>query len=93
MAALMLIALAVSIGLGYKTKINIGFFAIAFAYLIGCFGMGLKPSEVIELWPVKIFFIILSVTLFYNFALANGALEKLASHLYINAVSFLSFYP
>lgn len=37
--------------------------------------MGLKPSEVIELWPVKIFFIILSVTLFYNFALANGALE------------------
>lgn len=38
--------------------------------------MGLKPSEVIELWPVKIFFIILSVTLFYNFALANGALEK-----------------
>ncbi len=26
MTALMLIALAVSIGLGYKTKINIGFF-------------------------------------------------------------------
>ncbi|MBV6578079.1 SLC13 family permease [Acinetobacter baumannii] len=81
MTALMLMALAVSIGLGYKTKINIGFFTIAFAYLIGCFGMGLKPSEVIELWPVKIFFIILSVTLFYNFALANGALEKLASPL------------
>lgn len=58
MTALMLMALAVSIGLGYKTKINIGFFTIAFAYLIGCFGMGLKPSEVIELWPVKIFFII-----------------------------------
>ncbi|EPS6672083.1 SLC13 family permease, partial [Acinetobacter baumannii] len=55
MTALMLMALAVSIGLGYKTKINIGFFTIAFAYLIGCFGMGLKPSEVIELWPVKIF--------------------------------------
>lgn len=93
MTALMLIALAVSIGLGYKTKINIGFFTIAFAYLIGCFGMGLKPSEVIELWPVKIFFIILSVTLFYNFALANGALEKLASHLLYKCRKFPQFLP
>ncbi|WP_213062045.1 SLC13 family permease, partial [Acinetobacter baumannii] len=84
---------AVSIGLGYKTKINIGFFTIAFAYLIGCFGMGLKPSEVIELWPVKIFFIILSVTLFYNFALANGALEKLASHLLYKCRKFPQFLP
>ncbi len=89
----MLMALAISIGLGYKTKINIGFFTIAFAYLIGCFGMGLKPSEVIELWPVKIFFIILSVTLFYNFALANGALEKLASHLLYKCRKFPQFLP
>ncbi|MCA4223419.1 SLC13 family permease [Acinetobacter baumannii] len=88
-----MMALAVSIGLGYKTKINIGFFTIAFAYLIGCFGMGLKPSEVIELWPVKIFFIILSVTLFYNFALANGALEKLASHLLYKCRKFPQFLP
>ncbi|MBD0183419.1 SLC13 family permease, partial [Acinetobacter baumannii] len=73
--------------------INIGFFTIAFAYLIGCFGMGLKPSEVIELWPVKIFFIILSVTLFYNFALANGALEKLASHLLYKCRKFPQFLP
>lgn len=93
MTALILMALAVSIGLGYKTKINIGFFTIAFAYLIGCFGMGLKPSEVIELWPVKIFFIILSVTLFYNFALANGALEKLASHLLYKCRKFPQFLP
>ncbi len=93
MTALMLIALAVSIGLGYKTKINIGFFTIVFAYLIGCFGMGLKPSEVIELWPVKIFFIILSVTLFYNFALANGALEKLASHLLYKCRKFPQLLP
>lgn len=89
----MLMALAISIGLGYKTKINIGFFTIAFAYLLGCFGMGLKPSEVIELWPVKIFFIILSVTLFYNFALANGTLEKLASHLLYKCRKFPQFLP
>ncbi|MBV6616603.1 SLC13 family permease, partial [Acinetobacter baumannii] len=46
-----------------------------------------------ELWPVKIFFIILSVTLFYNFALANGALEKLASHLLYKCRKFPQFLP
>ncbi|MFC2994821.1 SLC13 family permease [Acinetobacter sichuanensis] len=93
MTMLILAALAISIGLGYVTKINIGFFTIIFTYLIGCFGMGLKPSEIIELWPVKIFFIIFSVTLFYNFALANGALEKLASHLLYKCRKFPQLLP
>lgn len=93
MTLLIVIALALSIGLGYVTRINIGFFTIISAYLIGCFGMGLKPSEIIELWPVKIFFIIFSVTLFYNFALANGALEKLASHLLYKCRKFPQLLP
>ncbi|RKG29868.1 SLC13 family permease [Acinetobacter tianfuensis] len=81
MVVLVLSVLVLSIALGYITKINIGFFSIIGAYFIGCFGLGMKPSEVTELWPVKIFFIIFAVTLFYNFALANGALERLAGHL------------
>ena len=81
MVILILTTLVLSIALGYVTKINIGFFAMVGAYFIGCFGLGMKPAEVIELWPVKIFFIIFAVTLFYNFALANGALERLAGHL------------
>ena len=93
MTLLIVLALALSIGLGYVTKINIGFFTIVSAYLIGCFGMGLKPSELIELWPVKIFFIIFAVTLFYNFALANGALEKLASHLLYKCRKFPQLLP
>ena len=88
-----LAAIIISIVLGYKTKINIGFFAIVFSYLIGCFVMGLKTSEVIELWPIKIFFIIFSVTLFYNFALANGALEKLCNQLLYRCRNFPSLLP
>jgi|GEM_PF-6189392 len=86
-------AIIISIVLGYKTKINIGFFAIVFSYLIGCFGMGLKASEVIALWPIKIFFIILAVTLFYNFSLANGALEKLSGQLLYYRWRFLWSRP
>ncbi|GLH30699.1 MULTISPECIES: SLC13 family permease [Pseudomonas] len=81
MSMLVVAAIVVAVALGYKTKINIGLFAIAFAYLIGCFGMGLSPSEVIGLWPLKIFFVIFSVCLFYSFATVNGTLEKLAEHL------------
>ena len=86
-------AIIISIVLGYKTKINIGFFAIVFSYLIGCFGMGLKASQVIALWPIKIFFIILAVTLFYNFSLANGALEKLSGHLIYKCRNFPALLP
>lgn len=93
MTIYILIAMIISIILGYKTKINIGFFAIVFAYLIGCFGMGMKAAEVVELWPIKIFFIIFAVTLFYNFALANGALEKLASQLLYKCRNFPQFLP
>ena len=50
------IAIAVSIAVGFKTKYNIGLFAMTFAYLIGCFGLGLKPSAVIALWPIGTIF-------------------------------------
>ncbi|WP_438012792.1 SLC13 family permease [Psychrobacter raelei] len=86
-------AIMVCIILGYTTKINIGLFAIAFSYLIGCFGMGLKAHEIIELWPLKIFFVIFAVTLFYNFPLANGALEKLCNYLIYKCRHFPTFLP
>lgn len=81
MSLLVVAAIVLSVVLGYVTKINIGLFAIAFAYVLGCFGMGLSPSDVIMMWPLKIFFIIFSVCLFYSFAIVNGTLEKLAEHL------------
>lgn len=81
MNLLILTAIAISVIIGYKTKFNTGFFAIIFAYLIGCFALGLKPKEVISGWPVSTMFVIFSVSLFYNFALVNGTLEKTARYL------------
>lgn len=78
---LIVLAIIVSIFLGYKTKINTGFFAIGFAYLIGCFALNLGASKVIVMWPIKIFFVIFSVSLFYNFPMTNGTLEKLSQHM------------
>ncbi|NOL52447.1 SLC13 family permease [Pelistega suis] len=81
MISIILLSILLVIAVGYITKINIGFFAIAAAYLIGAFMMDLSINDLIKQWPVKIFFVIFSLSLFYNIALANGALEKLANHL------------
>lgn len=75
---IVVIAIFAAIALGYKTGINTGFFGMAFAYLIGAFLLDLSPNAIIDMWPIRIFFIIMAVSLFYNFALINGTLEKLA---------------
>lgn len=93
MTLLIIIAILLSIAVGYVTKINIGLFAIAFAYLIGAFGLNLTASHVISFWPIKIFFIIFAVTLFYNVAMVNGALEKLANHLLYACRNFPVLLP
>lgn len=86
-------AIAVSIALGYRTKINTGLFAIVFAYIIGCFFLNLKSGEVVAMWPIGIFFVIFAVSLFYNFALVNGTLEKLAEQLLYRCRTFPQLLP
>lgn len=94
MLSLMIVgAIFLSIALGYKTKINTGFFAIAFAYLIGCFGLNLKPSAIIRLWPVTTMFVIFAVSIFYNFALVNGTLEKMSKYLLYSCRKFPGLLP
>lgn len=90
---LVILAIIIAIALGYMTDINTGFFAIAFAYLIGCFFLKLRPADVIRMWPISIFFVIFSVSLFYNFALVNGTLEKLAMKLLYSCRKFPIILP
>ena len=78
---LILCAIILAIALGSRTKINTGFFGIVFAYIIGTFYLGIKPGDIIKMWPISIFFVILAISLFYNFAMTNGTLEKLAQHM------------
>lgn len=61
---IMISAIALAIGIGYRTKINIGLLAIAFSYLIATTLMGLSPKELLHFWPTSLFFTIFSVSLF-----------------------------
>ncbi|MBX4270055.1 SLC13 family permease [Clostridium estertheticum] len=78
---IIVLAIAITITLGYKTRVNPGFFAMCFAYIIGCFILNLKATEIIGMWSLSMFFVIFSVSLFYNFALVNGTLENISQHL------------
>lgn len=80
-SALIILAIAVSVFIGYKTGYNTGFFAIIFAYLIGSFVLGMRPRDVISGWPISTMFVIMATSLFYNFATANGTLEIAARNL------------
>lgn len=75
---LIALAIVISIGVSYRTKINTGLLAIAFSYLIGVFVLGLTPKDVTAMWPVTIFFTIFAVTLFFSVAIENGTLEKIS---------------
>ena len=88
-----ILAIALAIFLVYKTKINTGLFCIVFAYIIGCFVMGLKPKQVIGYWPTSTMFVILSVSLFYNFAAINGTLEKMSGALLYACRKFPGLLP
>lgn len=93
LSLLIVLAILVAVVIGYKTKINTGLVAMAFSYLIGAFLMGLKPKEIIGGWPITTMFVIFSVSLFYNFALLNGTLEKTARSLLYSCRKFPALLP
>lgn len=94
MAGICLAAFALSIFLSYRRKLNTGILAMAFAYLIGCFVMDLSVNDVVALFPVKILFLLFSVCFFYGYAIENGTLQIIASHIiyrFRNKTKFLPF--
>ncbi len=92
-SVILVAAIALAVVLGYKTGINTGFFCIAFAFLIGCFGLGITTKSLISFWPTSTMFVILSVSLFYNLAAVNGTLEKMSSALLYACRSFPGLLP
>lgn len=65
---LVIIGIAVSIAASYILKLNPGVVALAFAYLIGCFGLDMSVRELVSYWPTSIVFRLMSLTMFFSFA-------------------------
>ena len=76
-----IIAILLVVIIGFKGKLNMGLIAILFSYIIGAFYLGMPTKEVLMLWPITLFLMLFSVTLFYSFASLNGTLQAVAENV------------
>lgn len=77
-AVLSLVALIVALALSMSSRINVGWFALAFAWVIGVYQAGMRPDAVMAGFPVTLFLTLSGVTLLFSIADTNGTLEGLA---------------
>jgi di/tricarboxylate transporter len=75
---LSIVAFAIAIVVSCVSQINVGFLAIAFAFIIGVFFGGMKVAEVAAGFPTSLFLILVGVTLLFSQASVNGTLDKVA---------------
>ena len=76
-----LLAVAASIVISYFCKVNLGIPALIFAYIIGVFIQGMKVKEVVAQWPTGVVFQLMTITMFFSFAIFNGTLPKVADNI------------
>ena len=80
-AILSLLALVVALAVSMASRINVGWLAMTFAWLIGVYAAGLRPDVVMAGFPVSLFLTLAGVTLLFAIAEANGTLGALAARV------------
>jgi di/tricarboxylate transporter len=78
-AVLSLLALIVALAVSMTSRINVGWLAITFAWLVGVYAAGLRPDVVLAGFPASLFLTLAGVTLLFGIAETNGTLEGLAT--------------
>lgn len=76
-----ILAIILSIAVGWKLKLNTGIIALGFAFLIGFFGLGMKINDIIAFWPTTIVFYLICISLFFSYATQNGTMDVLAKKM------------
>lgn len=92
-SVLILLAIILSVYLGNKFEVNTGILALGFAYLIGAFVVGMSVDAILSTFPIRLFMVIFGISMFFNFAVVNGTLDKLAKSLLYYARNFTKFLP
>lgn len=77
-----LVGLALIVVIGQRINCNLGIVALAGAFIIGIFN-GVAPGTVVSLFPVNIFFIQFSTTLFFGFIISTGVFNKLVNRIMV----------
>ena len=67
------------------SRINVGWLALSFAWLIGVYVAGFRPDAVMSGFPISLFITLTGVTLLFSLAETNGSLEALANRAVLAA--------
>ena len=89
---LFLVAMVLSIYFGIQFD-AIGLISMSFAYLIGVFGLGLKTTVVVGMFPAKILFTIIGICWLFGYANENGTLRQITLILVYRFRRFPSILP
>lgn len=77
----LVIAVILSIVIGYFGKINVGSVGYAMAFLVGICILGVKSRDIVNLFPTNIFLTQFLACFFYGFGIKNGSFSVLADRL------------
>lgn len=75
------------------SRINVGWLALSFAWLIGVYAAGLRPDAVMSGFPISLFITLTGVTLLFSLAETNGSLEALANRAVLTARGNVNVIP
>lgn len=78
-----LVALLAAIVISMVSRINVGLLAIAAAWLIGVYIVGMKPDAVLAGFPASLFLTLAGVTLLFSIAEVNRSFEAVASRAFM----------
>lgn len=80
-----LLALVVALAVSMTSRINVGWIALALAWLVGVHAAGLRVDEVLSGFPVGLFVTLAGVTLLFAITETNGTLSLVATRLIVLA--------
>lgn len=78
LAELSLGALILAIVVSCISEVNVGFLAIALAWIVGIYLGGMTLGQLVAGFPVQLFLTLVGVTLLFSQANVNGTLERIA---------------
>ena len=80
LAELSLAALVVAIAVSCFSDVNVGFLAIALAWVVGVYIGGMSIGQLVAGFPSQLFLTLAGVTLLFSQAQVNGTLDRIAHH-------------
>ena len=80
LAELSLAALVVAIVVSCVSDVNVGFLAIALAWIVGVYVGDMTLAQLVSGFPSQLFLTLVGVTLLFSQAQVNGTLDRVAHH-------------